>query len=187
MSEECNDVQESRGAGTRSCASSRPGCWQRGEGSGPLLAPKSARVVCGRRHHRLRRPTDHLMRDGKLEKLLLKRTLAASTVLSNRAWDVPQVCEGERAPSGRRRRNRRCPCRAFEKLLCPGKSASPWFAASWCRDGSLADLGPGKAAFILILLMTCMLPPKLLALRKKDFVPPIVLLLACRSVGIAAS
>ena len=42
------DVQESRGAGTRSCASSRPACWQRGgqrnqRRNGPLPVPKSAR------------------------------------------------------------------------------------------------------------------------------------------------
>ena len=30
LSAECNDAQESRGAGTRSCASSRSACWQRG-------------------------------------------------------------------------------------------------------------------------------------------------------------
>ena len=29
----------------------------------------------------------------------------------NRAWEVPQMCEGARARSGRRGRNRRCPGR----------------------------------------------------------------------------
>ena len=48
----------------------------------------------------------------------------------------------ERAPSGRRRRNRRFPGRAFECLLCPGISASPWFTASCFRDGSLAVIPP---------------------------------------------
>ena len=48
----------------------------------------------------------------------------------------------ECAPSGRRRRNRRSPGCVFERLLCPGSSASPWFTASCCRDGSLADIQP---------------------------------------------
>ena len=29
-----------------------------------------------------------------------------------------------------------------ERLLCPGSSASPWFTASCCRDGSLAVIPP---------------------------------------------
>ena len=66
----------------------------------------------------------------------------STTVLSNRAWDLPQVCEGTIASSGRTHRNRRCPGRVIEKLLCPGNSASPWFAASCCRDGSLAVIQP---------------------------------------------
>ena len=50
--------------------------------SGPLLVPKSARRVSGRRHHRLRMLADHLMcRDGKSDESLLERravrTLAA--------------------------------------------------------------------------------------------------------------
>ena len=61
MSEERHDVQESRGAGTRSCASptnaSPAGKEEDGgtsDESGPLPVPKSARVVSGRRDHRLR-------------------------------------------------------------------------------------------------------------------------------------
>ena len=58
-SEECNDVQESRKAGTRS-GKEEP-------------VPKSARVISGRGHHRLRMLIDHLMcRDGKLGTLVLK-------------------------------------------------------------------------------------------------------------------
>ena len=42
--------------------------------SGSLPVPNSARVVPGRRQHRLRIPTYHMMcRDGKLEKLLLEQ------------------------------------------------------------------------------------------------------------------
>ena len=32
--------------------------------------------------------------------------------------------------------------RVLQHLLCPGNSASPWFAASCCRDGSLAVILP---------------------------------------------
>ena len=50
--------------------------------NGPLFVPKSARVVSGRQHHRLRMLVDHLMcRDGRSEESLLERrvvrTLAA--------------------------------------------------------------------------------------------------------------
>ena len=42
--------------------------------SGSMQVPKSARVVSGRRHHRLLMPIDDLMcRDGELEELLLER------------------------------------------------------------------------------------------------------------------
>ena len=47
----------------------------------------------------------------------------STTEVSNRSWDVPQICKGASAPSGRRRRNRRCPGCAFQRLLCPGSSA----------------------------------------------------------------
>ena len=62
----------------------------------------------------------------------------STTELSNRSWNVPQICAAKRAPSGRRRRNRWSPGCVFERLLCPGIPASPWFTASCCRDGSLA-------------------------------------------------
>ena len=56
--------------------------------------------------------------------------------------DVPQVCFEAHASCGRRRRNRRCPGRVFQRLLCPGSSPSQWFTASCCSDGSLAVLQP---------------------------------------------
>ena len=50
----------------------------------------------------------------------------SATFLSNRAWDVPYVYHGARAPYGRRRRDRRCLVVAYsEKWLCPGNTASP--------------------------------------------------------------
>ena len=83
----------------------------------PLSEPP--RVVPGRRHRTLRIHFDHLMcRDGRLKKIsLLKRrasrALAVQRFLSNRAWDVPHVCDEARAPSGRRRRNRLRPGRVL--------------------------------------------------------------------------
>ena len=100
-----------------------------------LLEPKSARVVSGRRHHHLRMLVDHLMRrDGRSEESLLERgavrTLAArqnhQTALGTFLKFVPEA----HASSGRRRQNRRCPGRVFQRLLLSGSSASQWFTAS---------------------------------------------------------
>ena len=65
-----------------------------------------------------------------------------TTELSNRSWDAPQICEGTRALSGRRGRNRRGLGCVFERLLCPGRSAPPGFTTSCCRDGPLAVVQP---------------------------------------------
>ena len=46
------------------------------------------------------------------------------------------------ARSGRRRRNQRSPGCVVERFLCPLSSASPWFTASCCRNGSLAVIQP---------------------------------------------
>ena len=68
--------------------------------NGPLPVPKSARVVSGRQHHRLRMLVDHLVcRDGRSEESLLDTRSA--TELPNCSWDVPQMCKEARAPSGR--------------------------------------------------------------------------------------
>ena len=65
LSEECGGVEESPSAATRSCASTKPAGKEEdsetSDESGPLPVPKSARVVSGRRHHRLRMLVDHLM------------------------------------------------------------------------------------------------------------------------------
>ena len=89
MSEECNGVQESRGAGTRSCANPRPPRWQRGGrrvqrrkraaagadvriGGFWTSAPRLCRLIC------------HLVcRNGKLNQLVLQRT-AAGTLAARR-------------------------------------------------------------------------------------------------------
>ena len=134
MSEKCDDLQESRGAGTRGCASSRPARWQRGgqrnqRRKRPLPVPKSARVVSGRQYHRLRMLVDHLMcRGGRSKESLLAK-------ISDCSWVVPSICAGAHAPSGRTCRNRRCP-------VAWGSSASPWFTASGCSGGSLAVIQP---------------------------------------------
>ena len=80
LSETCDELQESQEAGTRGCASSRPARWQRGgqrnqrRKRATILAPKSAQVVHGQRHHRLRTLVDQLMcRDGRSEESLLER------------------------------------------------------------------------------------------------------------------
>ena len=49
--------------------------------------------------------------------------------------NFPQMCKRAFARSDRKRRNRRRPVHLHEQLLCPGSAASPWFAASCCRDG----------------------------------------------------
>ena len=113
--------------------------------NGPLLVPKSARVVSGRQHHRLRMLVDHLMcRDGRVVESLLERravrTLAARRShpsVPHRSWSVLPVWKGARAPSGRTRRSPRCPGCLFEQSFCPGSSASSRFTASCCSDGSL--------------------------------------------------
>ena len=89
--------------------------------SGPLPVPKSARVVSGRRHHRLRMLIDHLMcRDRRSEESLLERitvrTLAARRNHQTALGKFLKFVKGARAPSGRRRRNRRCPRCAFERI-----------------------------------------------------------------------
>ena len=103
-------------------------------------------VLTGRQHHRLRMLDDHLMcRDGVGRSAPGTKScenIGSTTELSNRSWDVPQICKGATAPSGRRRRNRRSPGCVVERLLCPGSSASPCFTASCCRDGSLAVIQP---------------------------------------------
>ena len=67
----------------------------------------------------------------------------STTELSNHSWDVPQ-CVQQRAPSGRRRGNRRWFGCVFERLLCPGSSASPFLAAVMDRWPSFSRFGSRK-------------------------------------------
>ena len=65
------------------------------------------------------------------------RAVAARRSCQTSCGTNPKVCEGSCSPSGRKRRNL-----SLKKLHCPGNSASPCFAASCCRDGSLAVIQP---------------------------------------------
>ena len=137
LSEEC----VSQGAGLRRSASTRPAPWvQR-----PKWAAASVEACTGcSRTTTLPFPhVNHLMcRDGELEKWLLDqktaRTLAVRRFFLTVFGNFPHVCVAARAPSGRRRRNPRCPGYVLKKLLCPRNFALPWFTASCCSDGSLA-------------------------------------------------
>ena len=107
------------------CRSRSPHRWFPGDDTTPASAGQSfdmSRWKVGRVTHGAKRCED----------------IRRATESSNRSEKDPQVCEGTCASSGRRRRNRRCFGHVVEQLLCPGNSASPWFAASCCRDGSLA-------------------------------------------------
>ena len=97
--------------------------------NGPLLVPKCARVVFGRRHHRLRVLVDHWMcRDGRSEESLLERrggrTLAARQNYQTALVSFLNFVQKR------------------QRLLSPGSSASPWFTASCYCDGSLAVIQP---------------------------------------------
>ena len=149
LREKCNGVQGSRGAGTRSCASSRPARWQRG-GQQNQRATTCAEVRTGG-FWTTTPPIAHAGRSFDASRWKVGRiapgaksceVTRSATELANRSWDFFRVCKGARAASGRRCRNRPCLGRAFQRLLCPGSSASPWSAASCCRDGSLAVIQP---------------------------------------------
>ena len=72
------------------------------------------------------------------------------------------------------------------RQLTPARTQQTMPAPVWEGRPSLLD-HPHVAAFILILLVTFIRPSWLLALKTKDLVPPLVLLLPCRFVVIAAS
>ena len=76
LSEKSGSVKESRAAGTRSSASQgqAAGKEQDSDENVPLAVPRSARVVSGRQHHRLRMLVDHLVyRGGRSEESLVER------------------------------------------------------------------------------------------------------------------
>ena len=105
--EKCNDLKESRGAGTRSSASSRPARWQRGgqrnqrqkqdtaraefsTGGFWTTAPPTAHA--GRSFDVSRRKIGGVVHGAKRCK-----NLRSETELSNRSGDVPQVRNGAHA------------------------------------------------------------------------------------------
>ena len=111
LSGECNGVQGSRGAGTRSCASLRPGRWQRGG----QCVQRRKRAAAGAEVHTggfwTTTPSSGVSR-WKVGKVVFgvmrHENPHSTTILANCASDVPQVCPEAHASSGRERRNRRC-------------------------------------------------------------------------------
>ena len=79
-------------------------------------------------------------------------------------------------------------CLTVWRQLTPARTRRAMPALVWKSIAAqLAVLNhPHLAAFIIILLVTNMRPSELLTLRKKDLVPPLVLL-PCWSIVIAAS
>ena len=140
LSEECTCVQESGGAGTRSCASARLARWPRGG----QRVQRQKRAAAGAVVRTGDRKFDVARRKvGKVAPEAMScENPRSTTMLPHRASDIPQVGEVAYAPSSRRRRNRLCLGRVLNILLCPGNSASPRFAASCCRDRSLAVIQP---------------------------------------------
>ena len=138
--EEFGSVKESRGAGTRSCASTRPARWHRG----------------GQRNQRRKRvevrtgvrtttpPFANADRPFDVSRWKVGRSApgakSCATELPNRSWDFLQMCKGARADSGRRRRNRRFLVAYLN--VCFVQEASRWFTTSYWRDGSLAVTRP---------------------------------------------
>ena len=111
LSEECGSVKESQGAGARRCASTMPASKQR----------RGRQVQATQGDHSQNRSLHGLFQDDILIDHLMCRARwnlehftpdtkrcespRSATVLAKRAWDVPHVYDGARAPCGRRRRN----------------------------------------------------------------------------------
>ena len=93
LSEECGSVKDSRGAGSRSCASSRPGRWQRGRRR--VQRRKQATAVAEVRTGGFRTTTPPFAHADpsfdvsrwKVENLLLERT-AARTLAARRFYQT---------------------------------------------------------------------------------------------------
>ena len=136
LSEECGSVEESRGSGTRFLRDYKATRWQR---SGQRNQRRKRAIICaevrtgnlgtmtsspaplGRSSHDVSRwEVENIAPEAKS----CEGTRSTREV-SNRPWDVPQICKGARAPHGRRQRSRRCPGCVFERLLSPVSSASP--------------------------------------------------------------
>ena len=166
----CDDLQESRGSATRDCASSRPARWQR----------------VGQRNQRRRRastcaevrtgvfwtttpPPAHAGRSSRKISLLQRKVVRSFAARQNHQTALGKFLN----ILGQRRQNRRYFGRVFQRLLCSGNSASYWFTALCCSDGSLAVIQPlwrqpiaeGSSS------RGNVRPSELLALRKKNFVP----------------
>ena len=140
LSAECDDVQESRGAGPRICASSKPTRWQRGVRRVQRAKRSNAAAELRTGGFWMSTPLfANADRSFDVSKWRAGRVAPGAkscgnprctTDLSTPRLDIPQGCDGACAPSGQRRRNRQRPGRVLKQLLCPRNSASPWFTAS---------------------------------------------------------
>ena len=114
--------------------------------SRPLPGPNSSPAVSGRRRRALLALIDHLMwRTGKLEESLMKRavkTLAARRFCQTALGTLLKFVIKRVLPLVENATIDGALVAHSKTLLRPGNSASPWFAASCCRDGSLAVIQP---------------------------------------------
>ena len=187
--------------------------------SGPFPVPNSARVVSGRRHHRLRMLVDHLMcsrwkigtlalgakscNDPRRKDGIIKPLLGRSSSLHKSTrffWSKTSrsTVRGSRIPTTALSRElsittRKLPrfqrCLKAWRQLTPARTRRAMPAPVW--EGIAAQVTHlnqlQMAAFIPILLVTYTRRSELVALRKKDLVPPLVPHLPCWSVVFAAS
>ena len=155
LSEECGSVKESRGAGTRSCASTRPARWQRG---GQRNQRRKWATTCANfRMGGFWTTTPPCAHAGRAFDVSRWKGVGGK----NRSWSEHLRERNYRTALGtflKLEKERAVPLvddvidgapgYASERLLRPGSSARPWFTASFRRDSSLAViqavLGPAN-------------------------------------------
>ena len=205
LSENCNGVQESRGAGTRICASARPAPWQRGGTANPATKGGATASIAhaGRSFDVSRR------RIGRVPlgavRILIIRLLSKTSKSTVPCYFNDCLLQGtqhhhgsrllaavmDRWPSSSRFGSRKLPrfhrCSKRRRQLTPGVHPSKVGACAGrhCSDTLLNQ--PLMAGFIPIVLVTYMRPSELLTLRKRDLAPPLISVLPFWSVVIAAS
>ena len=117
--------------------------------SGPLPVSKPARVVPGRQH----RPVAHANRSFDVSKRRVGRVVPGAKNCENPRSATDCFVSTLLGTFLTRVKERVLPLigdveldgvlgRVLRELLCPGNSASPWFTASCCSDGSLAVFLP---------------------------------------------
>ena len=148
LSEECGSVKESRGAGTRSFASSVPTRRQRGgqrnqRRKRASTCAEAARVASGRHHRRLPMLVDHLTcRDGRSEESLLERravgTLAARRNDQTALGTFLKLVKARALPLVEDVEIDGALVAYSNDCFAQGVQHHHFFAASCCRDGLLA-------------------------------------------------